>query len=78
MGESTTLHPTTLTFAVQGMNCGSCVRHIHEAIQANFPGATAQVDLAAKQVTVTFDPAVASGEAIAQVLEEDGYPASIL
>jgi copper chaperone CopZ len=75
MSESNTTHPSTVTLAVAGMNCGSCVRHINEAIQGNFPTATAHVDLAAKQVTVTFDPATASSEAIAQVLAADGYPA---
>lgn len=75
MSPSNDITLTTVTFAVQGMRCGSCVRHIDQAIRGRFPTATAQVDLAAKQVAVTFDPATASGEAIAETLEAEGYPA---
>jgi copper chaperone CopZ len=75
MNESNTIHPGTITFAVHGMNCGSCVRHIEEAIQGSFPTATTHVDLAAKQVTVIFEHSAASGDAIAKVLEAEGYPA---
>jgi copper chaperone CopZ len=57
------------------MNCNACVRRIGAAIVQNFPSATVHVDLAAKQVTVTFNSSAATGEAIAKVLAAEGYPA---
>jgi copper chaperone CopZ len=75
MNAPTPHPPTTLTFAVEGMSCGNCVRHIDAAIREGFPGASADVDLGTGRVSVRFEPGTASAEAIARVLEEEGYPA---
>lgn len=75
MSDPATQAPASVTFAVQGMNCKSCVRHIDEAIREQFPAATPSIDLATKQVTVAYDPQTATTEAIAKVLDEAGYPA---
>ena len=66
---------TTVTFAVEDMTCGNCVRHVGEAITDLVPGAKHDIDLAGKKVTVTFDPQAITSDAIAQALDEAGYPA---
>lgn len=40
------------TYRVDGMTCGGCARSVVNAIAAAQPGAKAEVDLAAKTVTV--------------------------
>ena len=66
---------STTTFAVDGMTCGNCVRHVTEELTA-LPGVTdVQVDLVAggsSPVTVTSD-APLSPEAIADAVDEAGY-----
>lgn len=74
MSTEATQTPTTVTLAVDGMNCKSCVRHVDEALKENFTLVDQRIDLAGKKVTVTFHPQVASSEAIAKVLGEAGYP----
>jgi copper chaperone CopZ len=69
---------TTVTFAVEDMTCGNCVKHVGEAIAEHAAGAKHDVDLAAKRVTVTFDPQATTPAAIAQALDEAGYPARVL
>lgn len=75
MTHQATRQPTTVTFGVEGMNCGSCVRHIGEALSEHLQVVEQTIDLATKTVTVTFDPAVTSADAIVKVLSEEGYPA---
>lgn len=75
MSTETTPSPTTVTLAVEGMSCGSCDRHVGEALTSNFALVEHAVDLAGKKVTVTFDPQAATPEAIVKVLDEAGYPA---
>lgn len=65
---------TTLTFAVGGMNCRSCVRHIGEALAERFAGLEHAIDLERKTLTVSFSPEAASEAAIAETLAEAGYP----
>jgi copper chaperone CopZ len=66
---------STTTFAVDGMTCGNCVRHVTEELTA-LPGVTdVHVDLVAggsSPVTVTSD-APLSPEAIAGAVDEAGY-----
>ena len=65
----------TNTFAVDGMTCGNCVRHVTEELTA-LPGVTdVQVDLVAggsSPVTVTSD-APLTDKAIAAAVDEAGY-----
>ena len=68
----------TITLKVDGMTCGNCVKHVGEALDAHVPGAKHDVDLAGKTVTVTFDPHATTPAAIAQALDEAGYPARVL
>jgi copper chaperone CopZ len=78
MTNQATQNPITVTLAVEGMNCQSCVRHIDEALNAHFKLINQTIDLDADRVTVTFDAQATSAEAIAKVLDEAGYPARAL
>jgi len=60
-------------FALRGMTCGSCVRHVEAALAA-VPGVrSAQVDLAAATATVQRDPAASSFEVLQKAVAEAGY-----
>lgn len=61
-----------MQFHVENMSCGSCVKHITQAIAAIDPNAKVEVNIAGKKVTVD---SVASAQAIEAALAEDGYPA---
>jgi copper chaperone len=74
MTENATSAPQTVAFAVEGMSCGNCVRHIDAALQRAFGNLQHAVDLPNHRMTVTFDPATVSVEAIAAVMDEEGYP----
>ena len=41
-----------LTYDVEGMTCGGCVKSVTRAIQAVSPGSMVKVDLATKKVAV--------------------------
>lgn len=61
-----------MQFHVENMTCGSCVKHITQAITAIDPNAKVEVNIAGKKVTVD---SVASAQAIEAAIEADGYPA---
>ena len=58
------------TYRVLGMTCGGCANAVSNAIQAAVPGATIEVNLEAKAVTVegTEDNTV-----IKQAIEDAGF-----
>lgn len=61
---------TSQTYAVKGMTCGGCVRHVEKALK-NTPGVTAvTVDLARATATVE---GTATFEALAAQVAEAGY-----
>ncbi len=61
---------TSQTYAVKGMTCGGCVRHVEKALR-NTPGVTAvTVDLASATATVD---GTATFEALAAQVSEAGY-----
>lgn len=60
-----------ITFDVQDMSCGHCVRAITQAVQAADPGAQVQVDLATHRVQV--QPAAADAQVLRAAIEEAGY-----
>lgn len=66
--NSTELH-------VEGMNCGSCVKHINAALQPLAGVGEVTVDLASGRVKVTGD---AESDVLLSALKEAGYPASVL
>ncbi len=57
---------------VQGMTCGSCVKHVDAALRQLAGVSAVEVDLNAGRVRVTGSPAIA---AVLSALEQAGYPA---
>ena len=64
-----------MQFHVENMSCGSCVKHITQAIAAIDPNAKVDVNIADRKVTVD---SVASAQDIEAALAEDGYPARVI
>lgn len=62
---------TSTELKVSGMSCGHCVSAIEGAVQK--VGASAKVDLANKSVSVQYDAAKVSLEAIKEAIEDQGY-----
>lgn len=62
---------TTTVLKVEGMSCGHCVNSIETALKEK--GATGKVDLAGKQVEVSFDEGKLSLDSIKEAIEEQGY-----
>jgi copper chaperone CopZ len=66
----------TVELEVQGMTCGSCVKHVTKALQA-VPGVThVEVDLASGRARVDGDLQAGGAPLIAALASED-YPATI-
>jgi len=59
---------------VEGMTCGSCVRHVNAALAPVAGVAEVEVDLAAGRVRVAGD---ADLQALLDVLQDAGYPARL-
>jgi copper chaperone len=58
---------------VEGMSCGHCKNAVEKAVRA-LPGVlAAEVDLANKSLTVEYDAAKSTLNAIKQAVEEAGY-----
>ncbi|REC58489.1 heavy metal translocating P-type ATPase [Rhodosalinus sediminis] len=65
----------TVTLAVSGMNCASCVGRVGQALEA-VPGViSAEVNLAAEEARVTVLEGAASARALADAATGAGYPA---
>ena len=65
---------STISLDVPTVHCRACQLNIEESL-AEVAGVTASsVDLAAKVVTVEYDPATVDRETIAAAVEEAGYP----
>lgn len=58
------------TYKVLGMSCDGCVKSITKAIQSATPGATVEVNLDAKEVSVE---GVDDNETIQQAVEKAGF-----
>ncbi len=64
------------TIGLAGMSCASCAARIEKAL-AETPGvAEAAVNFALAQAAVTYDPTVATPEALKRVVESAGYEAT--
>ncbi|WP_296249311.1 heavy-metal-associated domain-containing protein [Pseudomonas sp. UBA4194] len=57
-------------FNVKGMTCGHCVRAVTQAVVAEDPAATVEVDLAAGEVKVQSQ---LPRPQVAQLITEEGY-----
>ncbi|SDF70455.1 copper chaperone [Methanolobus vulcani] len=64
---------TTEIIKIEGMMCGHCQANVEKSIGAVEGVSDVKVDLAAKQATVTFDPGVASLDAIKAAVTDAGY-----
>ena len=72
-GKSERRKDTTLTLAIDGMSCASCVGRVEKAIRA-VPGvAEAAVNLATGRAEVTFSGAKADAEAVTDAVGRAGY-----
>jgi mercuric ion binding protein len=67
----------TAVFAVENMYCELCPLTVKTAMERVSGVASVVVDFDAKTATVTFDPAVATREAIAAASSGVGYPAHL-
>lgn len=63
----------TSVIRVDGMSCQHCVKAVEGAVGALDGVNSVSVDLPAKTVTVTHDPAAASLETIKGEIEDQGY-----
>ena len=65
----------SVEFHVPDMTCGSCVRHVKDALEAAFGAIEHQIDLPGKRVTVKLASDVTQGQ-VASILEAAGYTAT--
>jgi copper chaperone len=71
--ESKTATSRAITFPVQGMSCGSCVRQINAALEGDTGVETVEVNLAAGEVTVSYNPQTTAPVFIAEAIRKSGY-----
>ena len=75
--QSNTAAFKDVTIPVAGMSCGSCVRRIRTALNQQTGVRTAEVDLAAGEVKVCFDPELTKVDAIVEAIRKSGYLADV-
>lgn len=64
-------------FAIENMTCALCPVTVRKAMEGVAGVRSVEIDFDAKTAMVTFDPSVASVEAIAAASANAGYPAAI-
>ncbi len=64
----------TIELNVQGMTCGSCVKHVSAALRQLAGVSAVEVDLSAGRVRIEGS---ASAEALISALDGEGYPAQL-
>jgi mercuric ion binding protein len=64
----------TITLSVPTVHCRSCKLNIEESLEEVAGVSSSDVDVDAKQVTVTFDGAAVEPAAIRSAIETAGYP----
>lgn len=62
-----------LDLPVEGMTCASCVRHVEQALTSVDGVEQAEVNLVTGRARVTFDPNLATREAMAAAVADAGY-----
>ncbi|HZC68115.1 MAG TPA: heavy metal translocating P-type ATPase, partial [Nitrospirales bacterium] len=73
VAPATSTKPATLTVAIEGMSCASCVAKIEHGLSA-VPGVSrAAVNLATEQATVEYQPEVTEPAAIQETIRSLGY-----
>lgn len=72
---ATTIPPTDIDFAVEGMTCASCVARVERTL-TTVPGVTAaSVNLATEKAHVRYDPTAVTPPRLVDVIEAAGYTA---
>ena len=69
--------PQTAVLAISGMTCGSCVRHVHQALASLEGVHSAQVDRARDLARVAYDPAQVDPEQLVAAVNDAGYDARV-
>lgn len=67
----------TLAVAVDGMHCAGCADHVKEAVGKLAGVSSVTPDTKSGTVTVVYDPAKTSPDAIRAALKKAGYPAKV-
>ena len=75
-GQALEAAPATLTLAVEEMHCGGCLRSVERAALRVSGVDSARASLAAKRVTVTYDPAQAGEVDVISALDRIGFTAA--
>lgn len=65
----------TITFAIEGMHCASCVKRIEDSLHSVTGVAQATVNLASGKATVELDSITGTTEHLAQAVAQAGYNA---
>jgi len=73
-GASTATNTTTLDLELTGMTCAACANRIEKKLN-RLDGVTATVNYATEKANVSFDPSVASSDALIAAVESIGYGA---
>ena len=63
----------TFSMAISGMTCGSCVRHVHQALTGLDGVHHARVERDRGQAVISYAPNLVAIEDLARVVEEAGY-----
>ncbi len=63
----------TAVLNVEGMTCGHCKASVEKAVSALDGVSKAEVDLASKKVSITYDPAKANEDAFRKAITGTGY-----
>lgn len=64
---------STITLDVKGMSCNHCVNSVEGALGKLAGVSSAKVDLAANQVTVSYDEGTVSVDQLKEAIEDQGY-----
>lgn len=79
-GVHTTAEPSlsTTTLAVEGMTCGACTSAVDGGFK-DVPGVKSiSVSLLSERAVIEHDPSILSPEAIAEIIEDRGFGATVL
>jgi len=63
----------TVTLNVEGMTCGHCKASVEKAVSALDGVSGAEADLAAKKVSISYDPAKVNEDVFKNAITDLGY-----
>ena len=71
--DETPLNRNTLTVGVEGMSCAGCVSRVEKALSAVSGVDLAEVNLATKRATVSYDPGSTGPGALVDAINATGF-----